>query len=254
MNAPRQNAGDHAASATGLRSGRAESHAAVARDTTGSSTSPAAAAIVRNGNAAGWAKSAGTPRSGSPAPTRRISETTKAAIEPARFALGSKSAYSSCGKSRTKTRSLVKNQSACTLCTFSARTVATAPKSRIDARMTRAIRGTVSDGHTSRFRQFQLSIEPADRIEELKLDVTAPMIAASPSSPTTGGTAIAKSSGIASAGVARSRAICSADHGYANAATPIISGGTVNAIVSTPARNDCARASRGVRHDSTRWK
>jgi hypothetical protein len=35
---------------------------------------------------------------------------------------------------------------------------------------------------------------------------------------------------------------------------PIRSGGTVNAIVSTPASDDIRRASFGVRHDSTRWK
>ena len=56
--------------------------------------------------------------------------------------------------------------------------------------MTRRICTTDSDGHSSRFSQFQLNIDPADRIEELKLDVTAPMIAASPSRPTSGGTAL----------------------------------------------------------------
>ena len=93
----------------------------------------------------------------------------------------------------------MKNQSACTLCTFSASTVATAPKKKIDERITRFIWSTDSDGHTSRFRQFQLNIDPADRMEELKLDVTAPTIAARPSRPTTRGTARENSSGIASA-------------------------------------------------------
>src|SRR6185369_9980976 len=111
-----------------------------------------------------------------------------------RLALASKSANSSCGNSSTNTRSLVKNHSACTLWTFSARTVAIAPNNRIDDRITRFIWTVDSDGHTRRFRQFQLSIEPADRIDELKLEVTAPMIAARPRRPIAGGTAFAKSS------------------------------------------------------------
>src|SRR6185436_5687218 len=152
----------------------------------------------------------------------------------------------------TNTRSLVKNHSACTLCTFNASTVATAPNSRMDDRITCVIWTTVSDGHTSRFRQFQLNIEPADRIDELKLEVTAPMMAASPSTPTAGGTARAKSSGIVSAGVARRLARTSGGHGNENAAIPISSGGTVRRIVSTPAMIDSLRAPSGVRHDSTR--
>ena len=96
----------------------------------------------------------------------------------------------------------MKNHSACTLWTFRASTVASAPNSRIDERITRFICSIDSDGHSRRLRQFQLSIDPADRIDELKLDVTAPMIAARPSRPMAGGTAFAKSSGIASAGVA----------------------------------------------------
>src|SRR5450432_937646 len=181
-----------------------------------------------------------------------MSDTANATIDPIRLAFLSKSADSNCGNSSTNTRSLVKNQSACTLWTFSARTVAIAPNRRIDERITRFICTTDSDGHTSRLRQFQLNIEPADRIDELKLDVTAPMIAARPSRPMTGGTALAKSIGIASAGVLCSRATMSVGQGYANAAMPISSGGTVNAIVSTPASDDIARASAGVRHDSTR--
>jgi hypothetical protein len=61
--------------------------------------------------------------------------------------------------------------------------------------------------------QFQLNIDPAEQIDELKLDVTAPMIAASPRIPTMGGTARAKSSGIVSAGVAASRDAISFGHG-----------------------------------------
>src|SRR5256885_10790988 len=131
----------------------------------------------------------GRPSNGSPPPNLKTSETAKAAIDPVRLAFVSKSANRSCGNSRTNTRSLVKNHSACTLCTFSASTVASAPNSRIDERITRFMSLTEIDGHTSRLKQFQLSIEPADRIDELKLDVTAPMIAARPSSAITGGTA-----------------------------------------------------------------
>jgi len=61
--------------------------------------------------------------------------------------------------------------------------------------------------------QFQLNIEPADRIEELKLELTAPTIAARPRRPMTRGTARRNSSGIVSAGVACSRATMSAGHG-----------------------------------------
>ena len=107
----------------------------------------------------------------------------------------------------------MKNHSACTLCTFSARTVAIAPNSRIDDRMTRFICSTESDGQSSRLQQFQLSIDPAERIDELKLEVTAPMIAARPSRPIDGGTALANSSGIASAGVVWRRVTRSAGHG-----------------------------------------
>src|SRR5436190_20205927 len=145
-----------------------------------------------------------------------------------RFAFGSKSAHSSCGNNSTNTRSLVKNHSACTLCTFSASTVAIAPNSRIDERITRRIWMTDNDGQTRRFRQFQLSIEPADRIDELKLEVTAPMMAARPRSPIAGGTALAKSSGMVSAGVACSRETMAGGQGQANAAIPINGGGTGN--------------------------
>src|SRR5213596_1255 len=136
---------------------------------------------------------AGRPSNGSPPPTLKTSETANAAIDPARLAFESKS---------TNSRSLVKNHSACTLWTLSASTVATEPSSRIDERITRFICTIDSDGHTRRLRQFQLSMDPADKIDELKLDVTAPIIAARPRRPIAGGTAFAKSSGIASAGVA----------------------------------------------------
>src|SRR5213593_3942970 len=122
--------------------------------------------------------SAGRPSSGSPAPTLRTNETANAAIEPVRLTFGSNNANSSCENKRTNTRSLVKNHSACTLWTFNASTVATAPNRKIDDRMTRFIWTTDREGQTRRFRQFQLSIDPAERIDELKLDVTAPMMAA----------------------------------------------------------------------------
>src|SRR5450755_97864 len=99
-------------------------------------------------------------------------------------------------------------------------------------------------GQISRLMQFQLSIDPAERIDELKLELTAPTIAARPSRPMTRGTACRNSSGIVSAGVAARRATISADQGYAKAETPIRSGGTVNAIVSRPDRIDCPRAAR----------
>src|SRR5262247_1759457 len=105
---------------------------------------------------------------------------------------------------------------------------------------------TLSEGHTSRLRPFQLNIEPAERIDELKLDVTAPMIAARPRIPMTGGTACANSTGITSAGFCSRRAIVAAGHGYAKAATPIRSGGATNVIVSTPARIEWPRAFSGV--------
>src|SRR5687768_8305253 len=163
--------------------------------------------------AGGYAISAGIPSSGSPPPTRSTSETANATIDPVRLAFGSKIAHSNCGNRRTNTRSLVKNHSACTLWTFSASTVAMAPNSRIEDRITRDIRSTDNDGHSRRLKQFQLSMEPADRIDELKLDVTGPMSAARPRRPIAGGTAVANSNGIASTGAALSRARFSRDHG-----------------------------------------
>ena len=77
-------------------------------------------------------------------------------------------------------------------------------------------------------------------------------MAAMPSKPIAGGTARAKSKGMASAGAAASLATSAAGHGYANAAMPIRSGGATKRIVSAPASTDWRWASRGVRHDSTR--
>ena len=91
-------------------------------------------------------------------------------------------------------------------------------------------------------------------MDEEKLDVTAPMIAARPSRPASGGTTCVKISGSACAGCAASSRATSGGHTYANATRPISSGGIVSTIVSRPERIECARASFAERHDSTRWK
>ena len=122
------------------------------------------------------------------------------------------------------------------------------------SRITRRMVPAVICGHTSRRQVFQLNIDPADRIDELKLDVTAPMMAPMPSRATSGGAVWVSSSGSASAGCADSRACSAAGHAYANAATPISSGGTVSAMVSRPDRMECHCARAGVWQDSTRWK
>jgi hypothetical protein len=86
------------------------------------------------------------PKRGSPPPRRNPNETIKAQIDPIRFALGSYSAHSSCGKRRTKTRLLAKNQSAWTLLTSNASIAASMPKARIDRRMSRRIDFTREPG------------------------------------------------------------------------------------------------------------
>ena len=80
--------------------------------------------------------------------------------------------------------------------------------------------------------QFQENIEPADRIEELKLEVTAPTIAAIPISATHRGTRFSSSKGMESAGSDRS------PFQYTTATMPKISGGMVIRMVNTPARID----------------
>jgi hypothetical protein len=60
-------------------------------------------------------------------------------------------------------------------------------------------------GRSSRLQQFQLNIDAADRIEELKLEVTAPTIPANPSIATQGGVACFKKSGKVSDGNSVSR-------------------------------------------------
>ena len=57
----------------------------------------------------------------------------------------------------------------------------------MDTRITRDICISVNVGQRRRFSPFQLIMDPAERIDELKLEVTAPMIAARPSKPITGG-------------------------------------------------------------------
>src|SRR4029078_5556575 len=99
---------------------------------------------------------AGRPSSGSPPPTLSTNDATNAAIDPVRLTFGSKRANSSCGDNRTKTKALGKNHSVWTLCTFRASTVASAPNSKIDDRMTRVIWTTESDGQTRRLKQLQL--------------------------------------------------------------------------------------------------
>ena len=75
-------------------------------------------------------------------------------------------------------------------------------------RITRFIRAADSDRPDRRLQQFQLNIEPAERIDELKLEVTAPTMAeqAEQARPTPAGPLCASISGIASDGVAASRA------------------------------------------------
>ena len=68
-------------------------------------------------------------------------------------------------------------------------------------------------GLSSRVHVFQLNIDPAERIDAEKLDVTAPTIAARPNRPITGGTTYLKIIGSASAGCAARRAASSAGHG-----------------------------------------
>src|SRR6478672_12158685 len=113
---------------------------------------------------------------------------------------------------------------------------------------------TDMSGRNSRWNTFHANIDPAERIDDEKLDVTAPTIAARPSRPITGGTAYLKINGSASAGCAASRSASAGGHAYANATSPISSGGIVSAIVINPDRIECACAALGVRHDSTRWK
>src|SRR4051812_24969907 len=112
---------------------------------------------------------------------RSTNETLNATMEPMRLARRSNSALTSCGKSSTKTRSLVKNHSACTLCTFNAIHNAPPPRIATDTRSRAVMRAPERPGHSSRLQQFQLNIDAAESTEELKLDVTAPTIASNPS-------------------------------------------------------------------------
>src|SRR5437016_5877125 len=140
-------------------------------------------------------------------------EMKKAAIEPIRFAFRSKSAQTSCGNSRTNTRSLVKNHSACTLCTFSAMSRAPAPRNAMETRTSVFMAPVDRSGHRRRLQQFQLNMEAAERMEELKLEVTAPTIASSPSSATQAGAACFRNSGNVSEGYAANLAATAGGQG-----------------------------------------
>ena len=132
----------------------------------------------------------------------------------------------------------MKNQSACTLCTSSAITAAAAPSADDGDADQRASAGAGRQvrPHRAGSTPFHANIEPADRIDALKLEVTAPMIAPRPSSATQRGRRGAGSSiGSASAGCAlQLRQPGRPATRSANAATPSSSGGTVSAIVSRP--------------------
>ncbi|HEY3130992.1 MAG TPA: hypothetical protein VGL91_16175 [Acidobacteriota bacterium] len=98
---------------------------------------------------------------------------------------------------------------------------------------------TDSSGQTRRLQQFQLNIEPAERIEELKLEVTAPMIAPKPNILTSSGVACRSSKGSVSAGLALSSVRRLGLHAYPKAANPSSNGGKVKPIVSKPAAIEC---------------
>ncbi len=96
---------------------------------------------------------------------------------------------------------------------------------------------------------FQPSIAPADRMDELKLEVTAPTMAANPSSPISGGTTSSRSLGKVSFALKPSW-----PPKIETAAIPSSSGGMSRRIVRMPARIECDAARPGVRQESTRWK
>src|ERR1035438_1001924 len=112
-----------------------------------------------------------SPSSGSPPPNRSPSERKNATIDPMRFDLESKIAYTSCGNSSTNTRSLVKNHNACTLWTRNAINNAPEANNTTDHRITTFICRIDKFGNSSRLQQFQLNIDAADKIDALKLDV-----------------------------------------------------------------------------------
>src|SRR5580704_9755953 len=118
----------------------------------------------------------------------------------------------SCGSSRTYTRSLVKNHSACTLCTFNAISSAPPPRTATETRISRFMARADRSGHKSRLQQFQLNMDAAERTEELKLEVTAPTMASNPSSATQAGATCLSIIGRTSEGFAESLASRSAGH------------------------------------------
>src|SRR5580700_2430755 len=192
------------------------------------------------------------PSSGSPPPSRSPSERKNATIDPMRFDFESKIAYTSCGNSSTKTRSLVKNHNACTLCTRNAINSAPPANNTTDHRITTFICRIDKSGSSSRLQPFQLNIDAADKMDALKLEVTAPTMDPRPSSATHTGVASLNISGSVSEGCSLSRAANSGGQGYPSAAIPISNGGTTNAIVSSPERIDMDCACPGDLQDSTR--
>src|SRR5579871_6099473 len=194
------------------------------------------------------------PSSGSPPPNLSTSERKKAVMEPIRLDFESKIAYTSCGKSRTNTKSLVKNHKAWTLCTCSAIRSAPEANNTTDQRIRTFICSMDNFGARRRLQQFQLNIDAADKIDALKLDVTAPTIDPNPSSATQTGVALRSIRGSACDGCSWTRAASSGGKRYASAAMPIKRGGATNAIVSSPDRIDMDRACLSDLHESTRWK
>ena len=77
----------HADEAATFLSGRGALQPAVSRDTSGSRIKPVTAASVFTGTISGYGITAGIPNNGSPAPTRRTSDTLNAAIEPGEVGL-----------------------------------------------------------------------------------------------------------------------------------------------------------------------
>src|SRR5262245_26084467 len=127
-----------------------------------------------------------------------------------------------------------------------------APSRTIENRISRFICRVERSGRSNRRQRFQLTIEAAERIDELKLEVTAPMIAPNPRSATRGGVAYSSSMGNVWAGWDCRRSSRSAGQAYLKAATPSSSGGIVNKIVNAPAKIEWSWALRGVWQESTR--
>src|SRR4249919_1362782 len=100
-----------------------------------------------------------------------------------------------------------------------------APNKTMESRISRFSCRIERSGHNNRLNPFQLNIEATDRIEELKLEVTAPTIAPNPRRATTGGVTYSKSIGNVCEGCAWRRANKSEGQAYLKAATPRSAGG-----------------------------